>query len=379
MNVLETRIDLDAIAHNTTLIKNLVAPAKLMCVVKANAYNHGAETVAPVMAAAGADAFGVATINEALDLRSAGITQPILAWIWQPSEDLARAVGAGVDLAIISLAHARALAGLGVPLRTYVKVDTGMLRSGLLLEDLPELFALLRENPQIEVLGMMSHFARADEPSHPMTDEQIARFDEAIEAGRAEGFALPENHIANSPGVFLGQKTRYQMVRPGVALYGQEPIAGLEHGLKPAMTWVGQVTIVKPIRSGETVSYGGTWEASKGGFVAVVPAGYADGMPRAAQDCIEVTIGGRRYPQIGRVCMDQIIVDLGSNEADVRQGDEAIIFGEGGVSAAEFAKNMGTIHYEVICRPTGRTKRVFKGALPEHCDVPRRDNEQERA
>lgn len=361
MNVLETRIDLDAIAHNTALIKKLVAPAKLMCVVKANAYNHGAKEVAAVMSAAGADAFGVATISEALDLRAAGISQPILAWIWQPSEDVARAVEAGIDLAIITLEHARALARLGTPLSTYIKVDTGMNRSGLLLEDLPELFTLLHTNQQIQVRGMMSHFARADEPDHPMTDEQLARFDEAIEAGRAAGFELAENHIANSPGVFLGEKTRYEMVRPGVALYGQEPIAGRSHGLKPAMTWVGQVTVVKRISAGDTVSYGGTWAASKGGFVAVIPAGYADGVPRAAQGCIEVTIGGRKYPQVGRVCMDQIIVDLGANEAGVRQGDEAVIFGEGGISAAQFAEKMGTIHYEVICRPTGRTRRVYVG------------------
>ncbi|MCQ9352216.1 alanine racemase [Corynebacterium sp. 153RC1] len=368
MNLLEARIDLSAIAHNTRLLAEYVAPAKLMCVVKADAYNHGAPEVAKVMAQHGAHAFGVATLDEALALREAGITQEILAWIWAPEQDVRAALEHRIDLAVISPRHAQALISLGIPARVYIKVDTGMHRSGVHLDDLHEVFVLLREHPQIEVLGVMSHLACADEPNNPMNARQKDLFSQAIAMGRELGFALPTNHLANSPGVFLGQEFHYNMVRPGVALYGMEPIPGTTHGLRPAMQWVARVTVLKHVAAGEPVSYGGTWHAPTDGVLAVIPAGYADGVPRAAQGRLDVTIGGHAYPQVGRVCMDQVIVDLGDNPHGVSQGDEAIIFGPGGVSAEELAGRLSTIHYEVICRPTGRTHRVYTTDLNTGAD-----------
>lgn len=364
MNLLETRIDLDAIAFNTRKIKELVAPAQLMCVVKADAYNHGAAQAARVMSESGADQFGVATLAEAFELREAGITLPILCWIWSPEQkELARkAVAAGVDLAVVSTAHADFLAELGKehPVRVTVKVDTGLHRSGVDEASWAEVFALLRDAQGIEVTGIFSHLACADEPGNPYTDFQADNFRRAIELGRSLGLALPVNHLSNSPATLTRPDLRFDMVRPGIALYGLEPIPEQDHGLREAMSWVGKVTVVKPVKAGEGTSYSMTWHAERDGYLAVVPAGYADGVPRAAQGHIRVTIGGRQYPQVGRVCMDQFVIDLGENPHAVAPGDEAVIFGPDGMSATELAQGIGTINYEVICRPTGRTRRVTK-------------------
>ncbi|MBP3088661.1 alanine racemase [Corynebacterium sp. sy017] len=357
MHLLETRIDLSAIAHNTAHLKKMVAPAQLMCVVKADAYNHGAARVAPVMAAHGADQFGVATIDEALALRRSGITQPILCWIWSPEQDILAAIAADIDLAIVSPHHAYALAGKNA--RVCVKVDTGLHRSGVDRQDWLDVFGFLKSHPELEVTGLFSHFACADDVSSSYTDQQLAVFHEAIECARAVGLSIPKNHIANSPATLSRPDTHCDMVRPGVAIYGMEPIAGRTHNLRPALSWVGKITVVKPIRAGEGSSYSLTWHSKRDGYIAVVPVGYADGLPRMAQDHLELTIRGHRYKQVGRVCMDQIVVDLGDNVHGVSPGDEAIIFGAGGMSATELAQRLGTINYEIICRPSGRSVRVY--------------------
>ncbi len=341
----------------------MAGPVALMAVVKADAYNHGVDRVAPVMATNGADAFGVATLGEALHLRSLGLTQPILCWIWSPEQDFRAAIDAGVDLAVISTRHARALvdASAGTPVRVSVKVDTGLHRSGVDEADWEEVFTLLRDCPGIEVTGLFTHLACADDPSDPETDRQAESFSRAIGLARDLGLEVPVNHICNSPAALTRPDLYHGMIRPGVVLYGLEPVPGLDHGLRPAMSWVGDITVVKPIRAGEATSYGLTWRAEEDGFLAVVPAGYADGVPRMAQGRIRVGIGGRFYDQVGRVCMDQFVVSLGSNPHGVTPGDEAVIFGEGGMSASELAASLGTINYEVICRPTGRTAREYEG------------------
>lgn len=364
MNLLTTRIDLDAIAHNTRLLKNRVGAAKLMAVVKADGYNHGMEQVAPVMAANGADAFGVATIAEALALRATGITTPILCWIWSPEQDWAAAVETGIDLAVISPRHAQVLVDAPPTSRTIrvsVKVDTALHRSGVDEQDWDAVFTLLRDCGHIEVTGLFSHLSCADEPGNPETDHQAETFRRAIDRARELGLEVSENHLCNSPATLTRPDLHMDMVRPGVALYGLEPIPGLDHGLRPAMTWAGAITVVKPIRKGEGTSYGLTWRAEADGFVAVVPAGYADGVPRAAQDHLRVHVNGHDYPQVGRVCMDQFVIFLGDNPHGVTAGDEAVIFGGPGMSATELADALGTINYEVICRPTGRTVRHYTG------------------
>lgn len=354
---------MDAIAHNVATVKEAVAPAQLMCVVKADAYGHGMQRVAPVMAKAGADAFGVATLEEAVALRNSGIDQPIVAWMWDAEADITGALASRIHVAVPSLAHARALVETDVPASVYIEVETGLHRSGVDPAQWDEVFSLLRSAPQITVLGLMSHFACADEPQHPHNDEQESQFRRALARARELGLECPVNHLANSPAALSRPSARFEMVRVGLALYGHEPIPGLDHGLKPAMTWAATVFNVKPIAAGEGTCYDLTWTAEKPGQLATVAVGYADGLPRAFQGGLQVGIGGKLYPQVGRVCMDQIVISLEDNEFGVQAGDEAIIFGTGGMSATQLAQATGTINYEVLCCPSGRTRREYEGGI----------------
>ncbi|QMV86083.1 alanine racemase [Corynebacterium hindlerae] len=362
MDLLSTTIDLNAIAHNVRLIKARVAPAQLMCVVKADGYNHGAAEVARVMVENGADQLGVATLAEAHALADAHLPAPILAWIWSPEQHFRAALAAGISLGIPSMAHARAVADAGVRATVAVKVDTGLNRSGVPEAHWRECFELLASSP-VQVTGLFSHLACADDPDDPTTDAQAAAFERALDLARQCGLEVPVNHLANSPATLTRPDLHYQMVRPGLICYGLEPIRGRDHGLKPALTWSARLTLVKAIAAGEGTSYGLTWWAPHDGNYAIVPVGYADGLPRAAQGRLEVAINGKRYPQVGRVCMDQIVVWLGQDTA--APGDEAILFGAGGMSATELADATGTINYEVACWPKGRTVRHYIGGHNE--------------
>ncbi|MBA1836781.1 alanine racemase [Corynebacterium sp. zg912] len=352
--MLTSTIDLDAIAHNTRMLR-AHTEAQLMCVVKADAYNHGVERCVPVMEDNGADAFGVATFAEARRVR--GLTsKPVLAWLWDVGEDIPE----GVDVGVPSVAHLRSLIDAPSAPTIYLKVDTGMHRSGIDEKRWGEAYALAasaERQGKCTVAGLMTHLSCADDPSDPYTDVQAAAFRRAIAQARQEGLAVERNHMANSPATWTRPDLHFDMVRPGLSLYGLEPVDGLDHGLKPAMTWSAPVVTVKPMRKGEATSYARTWVAPEDGFSAVVPAGYADGVQRAWQGALEVAIGGRAYPQVGRVSMDQIVVWLGDNAAHVAPGDEAVLFGD----ASALAKRAGTINYEVVCAPRGRTTRTYIG------------------
>lgn len=364
MSLLTLRIDLDAISHNVSRLKDMLGTdTRLMCVVKADAYGHGVERVAPVMARAGADAFGVATVDEAVALRRMGIDKPITAWMWTPDQDLSDALGCSIELGVPSLQHARALVDAEVHATVTIKVETGLHRSGVDEADWDEVFGLLAGSELITVTGLMSHFACADEPDNPYNEIQERNFRRAIERARAAGLACEINHLANSPAMLTRTSAYFEQARVGLACYGLESVAGADNGLKPAMTWAATVINVKPVAKGEATSYGLTWTASKPSYLATVPVGYADGLPRSVQGVLEIGIGGKRYPQVGRVCMDQIMVDLGDNPFGVAAGDEAIVFGTGGMSATELADAAGTINYEVICMPDGRTERVYEGGV----------------
>lgn len=368
MSALRTRIDLAAIAHNTKALKRRAGRARLMCVVKADAYNHGVQRCVPVMDASGADAFGVATLSEAREVAQLTRKQ-VLAWLWDPGQvsqaDQAGQLASNIALGVPSLRHLRFLLDAPSAPTVYLMVDTGLHRSGLNEEQWEQAFALAAEAERagaLRVAGLMSHLACADDPGDPWTDRQAQSFRHAVTLARQVGLEVPWNHVANSPATWSREDLRFEQVRPGVSLYGLEPIVGAEHGLRPAMSWVADVLVVKAIEQGQPVSYSGTWRAPADGFCAVVPAGYADGVMRAWQDHLKVTIRGVEYPQVGRVCMDQIVVWLGRNGDGVQPGDEAVLFGAGGVSAAEFARRVGTIHYEVVCAPKGRTVREYVDA-----------------
>lgn len=380
---LVTRIDLNAIAHNTEVLKRQAGEAQLVCVVKADAYNHGVERCVPVMDAHGADAFGVATLAEARQVRAL-TDKPVIAWLWSPAEELPE----GVELAAPTREHLRKLIDAPQCPTTYLKLDTGMHRSGFDEAEWDEVFAeaaAAERAGKLRVAGLMSHLAAADDPADPYTDTQAERFRDALARARAAGLDPERSHLANSSAAWTRPDLLFGQVRPGLSLYGFDPVAvpddhapgeraatpeAAGRGLRPAMTWAARVIAVKRLAAGDPVSYGLTWRAPQDGFTALVPAGYADGIARAWQPNLSVTINGGRYPVVGRVCMDQVVVWLGNNRgadtsgadtssAPVRAGDEAIIFGEGGASATELAEAVGTIDYEVLCAPKGRTQREY--------------------
>lgn len=368
MSQLRTVIDLDAIAHNTRAMKQHIgAGVQLMAVVKADGYNHGAVEVAQVMSANGADCFGVATVSEALALKDAGIEEPVLAWIWRPGDDITDALAAGVELGVPSLHHLRALIDAAVPARICLALETGLHRSGLDESAWFEAFSTVRDAAHLTVTGLFTHLACADDPHASVTDQQLAEFRRAVALGRELGLELPVNHAANSPAAITRRDSHFDQVRVGLALYGMNPVPETDTlGLRPAMTWEADVIVVKPISPGQSVSYGHTFTADRHGYTAVIPVGYADGLPRSAQDVLEVTIGGTRYAQIGRVCMDQVVVDLGDNPHAVAPGDTAVLFGPGGMSVEELAAGLNTINYEVACLPKGRTQREYVNEGQEH-------------
>jgi len=330
-------IDLDAIEHNSRVLVNAARGARVMAVVKADAYGHGAVPVSLAALRGGADALGVTTIAEALELREAGIDAEILAWLYSAGDDVRAALEAGVDLAIPAPDHLDtvldAARRTGLRARVTPKIDTGLARSGISLGDWPAVLERLvaaSEEGLVEVTGLMAHFAHADDPGNPVIDLQVARLHECVARARERGLACPVNHHANSAATLSRPGDGFEMVRPGIALYGLSPVPGLGAELVPAMTFAAEVLMVKRIPTGQGVSYGHTWIAPHDTTVALVAAGYADGVWRLLSGRLDVSIGGRRYPNVGRVCMDQFVVDLGPDpDTAVRAGDTAVLFGTG--------------------------------------------------
>lgn len=373
----ETIIDLNAVAANVRTIARLVAPAGVMTVVKADGYNHGMVSVAQTALDAGARELGVATLGEAIALRNAGITAPVNAWIWLPQgEDLRPVLDLDIALGIPSLAHLEAAvataAAAGRTMKIGLMVDTGLSRSGI---SPVEWSAALDQVDRavdagyVELTGLFSHFASADDPTSPVTDLQAERFRDRIEECRSRGLDVPVNHIANTPAALSRVDLRHELVRPGIGVYGVDPCA-LPSGvdLCPAMTLRAKVVTTRVVAAGEGVSYGHQWVAPQDTRTAVVAFGYADGLPRSLSGKFGVTIDGVWYPQIGRVCMDQIVIDLGpaaddsGSGAAVRPGDWAVIFGAGGRSVDEIAAAAGTISYEILTMPRGL--RVARRMIP---------------
>ena len=367
-------IDLDAVEHNARVLVRAAAGARVMAVVKADAYGHGAVPVSLAALRGGATALGVTTIEEALQLRAAGIDAEILAWLFLTSDDVRAAVEADVDLAIPSAAHLdtvlEAARRTGRRARVTPKIDTGLARSGIPLKEWPAVLERLvaaTAGGLVEVTGLMAHFAHADDPGNPVIDEQVALLHECVAGARARGLECPVNHHANSAATLTRPGDGFEMVRPGIALYGLDPVGGPGADLIPAMTFSADVLMVKELAAGQGVSYGHTWHAPHDTTVALIAAGYADGVWRLLSGRLDVEIGGRRYPNVGRVCMDQFVVDLGPEpDRTIRAGDTAVLFGKGtggGPTAAEWADELGTIHYEVVTAVRGRAARhhVLRG------------------
>jgi alanine racemase len=362
----EAVVDLAAVRHNVGVLRAAAPGAEVMAVVKADGYGHGAVPVARAALAAGASWLGVCTLEEAAELRQAGITAPLLSWLHLPDEDFADAVATGVDLSVASRAHLAAVVGgarrAGHPARVHLKADTGLSRGGAppaAWDDLLDDAAKAAADGQVEVVAVWSHLANADVPDHPSLDLQAARLTAAWQAARARGFA-PIRHLANAAATVTRPDLHFDLVRPGIAVYGLDPLGRppAQGPLRPAMTLRARVALVKRVPAGEGVSYGHEWTTPCETTLALVPLGYADGVPRRLNSGgrMRVLLGGALRPVVGRVSMDQVVVDCGDGAA-VREGDTAVFFGpgdDGEPTAQDWADELGTIHYEVVTGVRGR-------------------------
>ena len=389
-------VDLSAIRHNLGVLAAAAPGAQVMAVVKADAYGHGLLPVARAALAGGATWLGAAQLAEALELRAgldaagagvghgtgsetgaaagsrtAGVRPRILTWLFAPGAPLGRALEADLDLsasapwAVEEIAAAARATGRTA--RVHLKVDTGMGRGGARPEafgDLLDAASRARAEGAVEIVGIWSHLACADEAGSPVTAQQTAVFALALAQAERAGVRPEVRHLAASSGTLFHPATHFDLVRPGIAVYGLTPAPGIagsaQLGLRPAMRLEARLTVVKPAPAGTPLSYGHTARTSTDTYIAVVPLGYGDGVPRAASDRGPVTVGGRRLHVAGRVCMDQVVVDLGPQGAGVREGDLAVLFGDGAAepSADDWAEVCGTINYEIVTRLGARVPRV---------------------
>ena len=369
----EAVVDLDAVAHNVRLLREHAGSAEVMAVVKADGYGHGAVAVGRAALAAGAAELGVATIDEALALRRDGVCSPVLAWLHPPGTDFGPALEADVEVAVSSVRQLGevldAVERTGRTATITVKVDTGLNRNGVSAVEYPDVLTALRRaqaDGAIRLRGIMSHLVYADNPENPFNDLQAQRLTDMVASARDQGVRCEIVHLSNSPAVMTRPDLAFDMVRPGIAVYGQTPIPERgDMGLRPAMTLKCPVALVRSVQAGDGVSYGHTWIAEHDTTLALLPIGYADGVFRTLSGRIDVLIKGRPRRSVGRICMDQFVVDLGPGEVDVAEGDDAILFGpgtQGEPTAQDWADLLGTINYEVVTSPRGRVTRTYRGA-----------------
>jgi alanine racemase len=376
-------VDLDALRANVSLLREKAGSARLLAVVKADAYGHGLIPCAKAALEGGAQWLGVALLEEALALRAAGIKARILAWMTPLGSDFDSAIREDIDLSIPSREHLKAVIAsgrkVGVRPRIHLEIDTGMSRGGVMSEssDFRELITEIADAVKrdlIEVVGAWSHFARADEPEEAMNEEQVVRFDRALDEIFASGLSIPLHHIANSAATLSDRnnaRARYSMMRGGIAIYGLSPEVktmgdSRSLGLKPVMTLKAQLQLVKDISAGSSVGYGASAIVERDTKLGVVAMGYADGIPRNANSSAGVFVidgeGGHRAPIIGRVSMDQFVVDLGK-DSRAKTGDFVTVFGDGATgeyTADDWARASGTISYEIVTRIGPRVPRIWR-------------------
>ncbi len=373
----EAVVDLDAIAHNVRLLRERAGSAQVMAVVKADGYGHGAVQVGRAALNAGATELGVATVEEALVLRRAGISSPVLAWLHPPGMDFGPALQADVEIAVSSTRQLGelldAVERTGRMATVTVKVDTGLSRNGVSPAEYPDILPVLRRaqaDGALRLRGIMSHLAHGDDPDNPFNDVQAQRLTDMATLAAEVDVHYEIVHLSNSPAAMTRPDLAFDMVRPGIAVYGQTPIPERgDMGLRPAMTLKCTVALVRSIRAGDGVSYGHTWIAERDTTVALLPVGYADGVFRTLSGRIDVLINGRRRRSVGRICMDQFVVDLGPDATDVAEGDDAILFRpgtQGEPTAQDWADLLGTINYEVVTSPRGRVTRTYRGTTGQN-------------
>lgn len=366
-------IDLDAIAQNVARLKERAGSAELMAVVKGDAYGHGLVPSARASLRGGASWLGVAQMSEALELRAAGVEAPVLTWLHTPQTDFAPAIAAGVDIGVPAAweidAVAAAARQLGRTARVQLKVDTGLARNGAYGKDwdlLRDAAARLQAEGAVELTGIFTHFAFADAPQHPTVVAQQELFRERVQDAERAGLKIGLRHMSNSAATLTAPSAAWDMVRPGIAVYGHSPVPDIgdaaHFGLRPAMSVTAEAAVVKRVPAGQGVSYAHTYTTSRETTLVNVPIGYIDGIPRHASNVGPVQIAGQRFTVSGRVCMDQFMVDVG--DLPVESGDEVILFGagdDGAPTAQDWADAIGTISYEIVGRVSRGLPRVYVG------------------
>ena len=365
-------VSLAAVEANAAYVAGLVAPARVCAIVKADGYGHGAVLVAEAALAGGATYLGVALAEEGHELRTAGIDAPVLVLSEPPPEAMRLVIEDGLIPTLYTeegthaLLEAAARLNPEAPVPVHLKVDTGMHRVGATPGAAVELARAIAGEPRLRLDGLFTHLAVADAPADPFTAHQLDVFEATRSALARQGILPSLLHAANSAGALWHPRSRYDMVRPGIALYGlgpapsvQDPLLG---GLRPALSLKAEVTLAKEVAAGEGLSYGLRYRLTEPSTVATVPVGYADGVPRRlAGTGGEVLIGGRRYPIAGSVTMDQLMVDCGPG-ANVKAGDEVVLIGRQGdqeITAWDWAERLGTIAYEVTCALSPRLPRIY--------------------
>ena len=371
MSRASAEINLSAITQNFKSIKSRTT-ADVLAVVKADAYGHGLIPVSKALEEAGADWFGTALLEEAINLRKSGILKPIISWLTPLGEDFKSAIDLDIDLGIPSIdlldEVIKAASLTGKTARIHLEIDTGMSRGGVLSEwDQLIKSVLVGVNlKQLKVIGIWSHFARADEPDELMNQEQLSLFEEKVNQAKAAGIDAQFIHIANSAALFTNKSTHKNIIRSGIALFGLSPDIktigdSSSLGLKPAMKLKAKLNLVKEVKAGSSVGYGGTAVLKSDTKLGVVALGYADGIPRSTNNLAGVFVDKKRAPIIGRVSMDQFVVDLGITST-AKTGDEVIVFGDGSsgeYTVDEWAKAANTINYEIITRIGPRVPRIY--------------------
>lgn len=367
------RIDLDALRANVAALRQRAPRSAFMAVVKADGYGHGMVPCARAALEGGATWLGAATPQEALALRAAGLECRVLCWLWTPGGPWRECVEADIDVTVSGL---WALTGVvegaraaGRTARIQLKIDAGLGRNGAQPADWPELVRAARAAERagsVRVTGVWAHFSCADEPGHPAIERELGVFRTALAQAEDAGLSPEVRHIANSPGTLTLPEAHFDLVRPGVAMYGISPLPQVggpaDFGLRPVMTLGARLASVKRVPGGHGVSYGHTYVTPGETTLALVPVGYADGVPRHASGVGPVLVAGKWRTVAGRVAMDQFVVDLGGDVA--APGDEAILFGPGDrgePTAEDWARASGTIAYEIVTRVGSRVPRVYAG------------------
>ena len=353
----EAVVDLAAIRHNVGVLRAAAPGAEVLVAVKADAYGHGAVPVARAALEGGATWLGVAFVEEGVALRDAGVEAPVLVLVEPPPGAGPVAAAYDLDLGVGSPETLRDAVAAGA--RVHLKADTGLARGGAV--DFAALVAAAVA-AGADVAGVWSHLACADDPGAASNAAQVERFEAALRVAAGAGLAPRLRHLANSAATLTLPEARYDLVRPGIAVYGLSPVPGTDFGLRPAMTLRARVAMAKRVPAGTGVSYGHRYRTAAETTLALVPVGYGDGLPRHATNTADVWVGGARRRVSGTVCMDQLVVDVG--DAEVAAGDEAVLFGtgeRGEPTAQDWADALGTIPYEIVTRIAPRVPRRYVG------------------